>query len=54
MYDEMEQRSFYGDDFYGDAPPIINASEPHMACLLLHLASITLEYLQEVLKIPLT
>lgn len=35
MYDEMEQRSFYGDEFYGDAPPIINASEPHMACLLL-------------------
>ena len=35
MCNEMEQRSFYGDDFYGDAPPIINASEPHMACLLL-------------------
>ena len=35
MYDEMEQRSFYGDDFYGDAPPIINANESHMACLLL-------------------
>lgn len=35
MYDEMNQRSFNGDDFFGDAPTIVNANEPHMACLFL-------------------
>ncbi len=30
MYDEMTQKSFFGD-----APAIVNANEPHMACLFL-------------------